>query len=120
MLILGDIIYDIMQKKISQLHSRINNPQFIKYAKTNIKERLQNLLDQAKASVNNENFYETGSHIISASKLLLAEESKVKVRIKNKPFITMNIIVAVIVIVIPIILFAAHELFYILKDYFFP
>ena len=56
--------YDIMQKKISQLHSRINNPQFIKYAKTNIKERLQNLLDQAKASVNSENFNETGSHII--------------------------------------------------------
>ncbi|MBW2608379.1 MAG: serine/threonine protein kinase [Deltaproteobacteria bacterium] len=112
--------YDIMQKKISQLHSRINNPQFIKYAKTNIKERLQNLLVQAKASVNSENFNETGSHIISASKLLLAEESKVKVRIKNKPFIIMNIIVAVIVIVIPIILFAAHELFYILKDYFFP
>ena len=112
--------YDILQKKMSQLHSRINNPQFIKYAKTNIKERLQNLLDQAKVSVNSENFNETGSHIISASKLLLAEESKVKVRIENKPFITMFIIVVVIVIVIPIILFAAHELFYILKDYFFP
>jgi len=112
--------YDILEKKISKLHSRINNPQFNKYAKTNTKERLQNLLQQAKASVNSENFNETESHIISASKLLLEEESKVRARIKNKPFITMNIIIAVIVIVIPAILFAAHELFYIIKDYFSP
>ena len=112
--------YDILQKKISQLHSRIDNPQFIKYTKTNIKKRLQNLFEQAKASVNSENFNKAESHIISASILLRAEESKVRMRIKNKPFITMNIILAVIVIVIPAILFAAYELFYILKNYLSP
>jgi eukaryotic-like serine/threonine-protein kinase len=112
--------YDTLQKKISTLHSRINEPQFIKYAKANTKERLQHLLQQAKASVNSDNFNETGSHVLSASKLLLEEESKVRERIKNKPFITMIIIIAVIVIVIPAILYAAHELFYIIKDYFSP
>jgi len=103
--------YDILQKKISKLHSRINDPQFIKYAKTNTKGRLQHLLQQAKASVDNKNFNEMGSHIILASKLLLEEESKVRERIKNKPFITMIIIIAVIVIVIPAILFIVYELF---------
>jgi len=110
--------YDTLQKKISKLYSRINDPQFIKYAKANTKGRLQHLLQQAKASINNENFNETGSHIILASKLLLEEESKVRERIKNKPFITMIIIIAVIVIVIPAIWFIASELFYILKDFF--
>ncbi|MBT8351880.1 MAG: serine/threonine protein kinase [Deltaproteobacteria bacterium] len=112
--------YDTLQKKISTLQSRINQPQFIKYAKTNTKERLQHLLKQAKASINNENFSETGSHIILASKLLLEEESKVSERIKNKPFITMNIIIFAIVIVIPAILFIALELFNLIKDYFSP
>jgi len=110
--------YDTLQKKISTLHSRINQPQFIKYAKANTKGRVQHLLQQAKASINNENFNETGSHIILASKLLLEEESKVRERIKNKPFITIIIIIAIIVIVMPAILYIAHELFYILKDYF--
>ncbi|MCP4368658.1 MAG: serine/threonine protein kinase [Deltaproteobacteria bacterium] len=112
--------YAMLQKKISKLHSRINDPQFIKYAKANTKGRLQHLLQQAKASINNENFNETGSHIILASKLLLEEESKVKARIKNKPFITMNIIIVAIVIVIPAILYIAYELFHLLKDLFSP
>ena len=112
--------YDMLQKKISKLYSRINHPQFVKYAKSNTKGRLQHLLQQAKASINNENFNETGSHIILASKLLLEEESKIKVRIKNKPFITINIIIIAIVIVIPAILYIAHELFYLIKDLFSP
>ncbi|MDY6790362.1 MAG: serine/threonine-protein kinase [Thermodesulfobacteriota bacterium] len=112
--------YDSLQKKISSLHSRINDPQFIKYAKTNAKERLHRLLKQATTAINNENFNETGSHIMSASQLLLSEEAKVKARIKNKPFITLNIIIAVIVIVIPAILYIAYELFYMLKDFFSP
>jgi len=103
--------YDMLQKKISKLHSRIGDPQFIKYAKANTKGRLQHLLQQAKASVNNENLNETGSHIILASKLLLEEESKVRERIKNKPFITMIIIIAVIVLAIPALWFIASELF---------
>lgn len=112
--------HDVLQKKISQLHSRINDPQFIKYTKTNIKKRLQNLFAQAKALVNSEKFNEAESHIISASILLRAEESKIRMRVKNKPFITINIILVVIVMVIPAILFVGYELFNILKNYFFP
>ena len=112
--------YDMLQEKILKLRLRINHPQFIKYAKTNTKQRLKNLLQQAKASINSENLNETGSHIIIASKLLLEEESKVAERIRNKPFITMNIIIVAIVIVIPAILFIAHELFYLVKDLFYP